>query len=82
MGQITENRLKMLEEQIKEAVVTPLEDGFYNVFVHGVVREDNIVKAESEEEALSKVDNLLREKTLNYAETSTGHVVIQPRSLK
>lgn len=83
MGQITESRLELLKEQMKSAVVTKLEneEGYYQVFVHGAVREDNKVTASSEEEALEKVRKLLELKTKEYAETSTGHVVIQPRSL-
>lgn len=83
MGKITESRLEALEEQIKGAVVTKLdhEKGYYQVFVHGAVREDNKVMAANKKEALAKVHELLKQKTNNYAETSTGHVVIQPRSL-
>ena len=82
MGAITEARLAALDEQMSNAVVTPLEeDNYYQVFVYGAVREDNKVQAASEEEALEKVRAVLELKTTEYAETSTGHVVIQPRSL-
>lgn len=82
MGKITEQRLELLKEQIKGAAATKLEDGYYQVFVPGAVREDNKVKAKNKKEALDKVQALLELKTNEYAETSTGHVVIQPRSLK
>ena len=82
MGKITDQRLELLKEQIKSAVVTELEDGYYQVFVLGAVREDNKVTAKNKKEALEKVQKLLELKTNEYAETSTGHVVIQPRSLK
>jgi hypothetical protein len=82
MGHITKQRLALLDEQIKGAAVTALEDGYYQVFVPGAVREDNKVTAKSKKEALAKVHELLKVKTNEYPETSTGHVVIQPRSLK
>jgi len=82
MGKITEQRLALLDDQIKGAGVTALEDGYFQVFVPGAVRENNQVAAANEKEALKKVHELLKVKTENYPETSTGHVVIQPRSLK
>lgn len=79
---LKEQRLSMLPNQMKGAAVTKLEDGFYQVFVPNAVREDNTVKAKNKAEALAKVEALLQTKIEQYAETSTGHVVIQPRSLK
>ena len=81
MGKITEQRLALLEEQIKEAVVTELEEGYFQVYVLGAVREDNKVTAKNKKEALEKVKTLLEQKTNDYPETSTGHVVIQPHSI-
>lgn len=84
MGKITDQRLELLQEQLKNATITKLEneDGYYQVFVSGAVREDNCVKAANKKEALEKVRTVLELKTNQYAEASTGHVVIQPRSLK
>lgn len=84
MGKITDQRLALLDDQIELAAITELDNdpGFFQVFVPGAVREDNKVKASSAEDAKKKVHQLLKQKTKDYAEVSTGHVVIQPRSLK
>lgn len=84
MGKINDARLELLKEQLKKAVVTDVKDEarLYNVYVPGAVRESVNVKADNKKEALKKTKTLLEQKTKDQAEESTGHVMIQPRSLK
>lgn len=79
MGKINDARKSQLRSQVDFAVVehigTEANDypswdvGTYRVFVPGAIREHNIVKADSEEEAKEKVIACLERKIDNMPET-------------
>lgn len=93
MGKINDARKAQLKTQIEFAVVehvgTEANDypsydvGTYSVFVPGAVRERNLVKADSEEEAKAKVLACLEKKIdLMSEEEPTGKVELSPDNLK
>ena len=59
----TEQSLARLDDQMKGAVVKPLENGQFAVFVPGAVREYNQVEAADEVEALAKTKRCLAAKS-------------------
>lgn len=93
MSKEKEARKALLQTQIEHAVVehigTEANDypswdvGTYSVFVPGAIRENNIVKADSEEEAKAKVLACLERKIDVMAEGDQGGSVdLQPDNLK
>lgn len=94
MGKITDARKDLLKSQLDHAVVenvgTEADDypswdvGTYSVFVPGAVREHNLVKAESEEEAKAKVLACLTKKieALPETENTSDNVEVSPDNVK
>lgn len=91
MSKETEARKAQLESQLQHAVVehigTEANDypsfdvGTYSVFVPGAIREHNIVKADSEAEAIEKVKANLEFKLDNWKEP-TENVDLDPQNIK
>lgn len=94
MGKINEARKAQLKSQLEHAVVehigTEANDypswdvGTYSVFVPGAVREHNLVKADSEEEAKEKVLACLERKidAMPETEVKADDVSVSPDNLK
>lgn len=63
----TEKQIKQLDARLKVAIVEQADDGLFDVFVPGALRENHRVGAKDEEEAKSKVRDLLISKMEHYA---------------
>jgi len=92
MNKILNARIEVLDTQLSHAVVEQVGDdtndvgsydeGTYKVFVPGAVREWNIVSAESEEEAIEKVRNVLCVKLKQMDAAPKEDVTIDPDNVK
>lgn len=90
MGTVNNARKELLAKQLESAVVEPhpelADEGYYQVFVPGGVREFNAVQAESEAEAIekvkanleSKIDQMAEEAPSSNVEVSPDNVEVAP----
>ena len=68
-----EKQIKRLDARIKIATVDEVDEGVYEVFIPGAVREVTTVKAESEKEAVEKTRTALIGKMEHFiAKKTTG----------
>lgn len=63
----TDKETRRLDARMQAAVVDKVDDGVYEVFVPGAVREVTTVKAKSEKEAKQKARDLLLSKMEHFA---------------
>jgi MOSC domain-containing protein YiiM len=89
-------RKQVVDVLVKSAIVSRQEDGYYRVLVPGAIREENIVSAENEAEAVEKVRSVLYVKEQSKLEglekveakraageqTEDGDVEVSPENMK